>query len=196
MSRLAVFAYGSLVNPTSAAESLGRPVELAAFARLEGWRRRWSTFRDNLAVEKTFALPDGSLPPFVIGLNIEPDPGCPGANGALIEISRADAARLDLRELRYDRVDVTDAVRPFGDGPVPLFKQVIAYTAKPQHHAPQPPRGAIVIAPYVRTVDAAFAELGPDHLAAYRETTDPPPVEAVEAALVRDQIPAGNPRAW
>jgi cation transport regulator ChaC len=193
--RLAVFGYGSLVSPASAAQSLGRPVELAGLVRVEGWRRRWTTYRNNHAVEKTFARPDGSIPPYVIGLNIEPDPACEGANGALIEITDDEVARLDLRELRYDRIDVTEATRSL-DGALIGFDQVIAYTAKPEHYAPAPPEGAVVMAPYIRTVEAAFAELGADHLDRYRQTTDPPPVEAIEPTLVRDEIPSGNPRAW
>jgi len=198
MSRLAVFGYGSLVSPASAALSLGRPVEPAAMVRLAGWRRRWTTFRDNRASEKTFALADGTLPLHVVGLNLERDPGCEGANGALIEVTEAEAERLDLREMRYERIDVTADVCPLpgaGDS-LPRFDQVIAYTAKPHHHAPEPPPGAIVIAAYVRTVEAAFAALGPRHAELYRSTTAPPPVEPVEAELVRDAIPEGNPRSW
>lgn len=198
MSRLAVFGYGSLVSPESAAQSLGRPAEAAAIMRLVGWRRRWTTFRDNRSAEKMFALADRTLPPYVVGLNLERDPACEGANGVLIEVTVAEADRLDLRELRYDRVEVTADVRPLaagGESPPP-FECVIAYTAKPHHHAPEPPPGAIAIAQYVRTVEAAFAQLGPEHLALYRETTDPPPAEPVEATLVRDQIPEGNPREW
>jgi cation transport regulator ChaC len=191
---LAVFGYGSLARPPSAALSLGSEVEFAGVVRLPGWCRRWSTFRDNLASEKTFALADGSLPPYVIVLNIERDPGCAGANGVLIEITEAEANRLDLREMRYDRVDVTADVRADGEGPP--FDRVIAYTAKPHHHAPEPPPGAIVIASYVATVEAAFAALGPGQLDAYRATTDPPPIDPVEATLVRDEIPEGNPREW
>ena len=192
--RLAVFGYGSLASPASAALSLGRPAEPSAVVRLAGWRRRWSTFRDNLASEKTFAIRDGTQPPFVIGLNIERDPGCEGANGVLIEITDAEADRLDLREMRYDRINVTADVRtPAGSHP---FDSVIAYTAKPDHHAPEPPNGAIVIARYIATVEAAFTALGPGQLDAYRETTDPPPVDPVEATLVRDDIPEGNPRGW
>lgn len=196
MSRLAVFGYGSLVSPESAAESLGRRVEPARMVRLAGWRRRWTTFRDNLAAEKTFVLEDGSVPPYVVGLNLERDPGCEGANGALIEITEAEAERLDLRELRYDRLDVTADVRPASGERIPAFDLVIAYCAKPGHHAPTPPDGAIVMAPYVRTVEAAFAALGDSQLAAYRESTDPPPVEPVDATLLRDEIPPGNPRDW
>ena len=194
MSRLAVFGYASLVSPASAALSLGRPVEPAAMGRLEGWRRRWTTYRDNLASEKTFALDDGTLPPFVLGLNIERDPACEGANGALIEIDQAEADRLDVRELRYDRIDVTPDVRM--DGDTASFDRVIAYVAKPHHHAPEPPDGAIMIAPYLATVREAFAALGADHLERFEATTDPPPVDVVEATLVRDEIPPGNPRDW
>jgi hypothetical protein len=194
---LAVFGYGSLASPVSAALSLGREIEPAAIVRLEGWRRRWTVFRDNRAVEKTFALPDGTVPPFVVGLNIERDPGCEGANGVLIEITEEEAARLDLRELRYDRTDATAEVRPLAAGEdVPSFDRVIAYTAKPVHHAPEVPPGTIVIAEYVRTVEAAFAALGPGQLHRYRETTDLPPVAPSEAMLVADEIPQGNPRRW
>lgn len=190
MTGLHVFGYGSLASPASAALSLGRPVEPAAVVRLAGWWRRWTAYRDNLASEKTFALPDGSVPPFVVGLNIERDPGCEGANGVLIEVTEAEADRLDLREMRYDRVDVTADVDAAG------FDRVIAYTAKASHHAPEPPPGAIVIAEYVRTVEAAFAALGAAELAAYEATSDAPPVPPSEALLVADEIPQGNPRAW
>lgn len=188
--RLFVFGYGSLASPASAALSLGRPVEFAAMACLNGWRRRWTVYRDNVASEKTFALTDGSVPPYVVGLNIERDPESEGANGVLIEITEAEASRLDLREMRYDRIEVTAEVEPAGLG------RVIAYTAKAAHHAPKPPEGAIVIAEYVRTVEAAFAELGPGELETYRASSDPPPVEPSEVRLVADEIPPGNPRGW
>ena len=55
MTRLAVFAYGSLASLASAERTLGRPVEPGGQVRLAGWRRRWSLARDNLLSEKTFA---------------------------------------------------------------------------------------------------------------------------------------------
>jgi hypothetical protein len=45
-------------------------------------------------------------------------------------------------------------------------------------------------------VQAAFGTLGADQLNLFHETTGPPPVEVVEAVLVRDEIPSGNPRDW
>jgi hypothetical protein len=186
--RKAVFAYGSLVNPDSAAATLGRAVTPSEPVRLPGWRRRWSVARDNRAVEKTFARPDGSIPAYVVGLTVEPaDEGDDGPNGILIEASEDELLRLDVREMRYDRVEVG----PFGG-----FDRVVVYRAKPAHRIPEPPPDAIVIAAYANRVEAAFAALGPDQLRLYRETTGPPPVEVVEADLVRDRIPPGNPRDW
>jgi cation transport regulator ChaC len=192
LSRLAVFGYGSLVSPMSAAETLGRHVHPIP-ARLRGWRRRWTICRDNLASEKTFALADGSLPPYVLGLNLERDPDC-DANGVLIELTADEASRLDLREVRYDRLDVSGEVTLTGDQPP--FDTVIAYVAKAERYAPEPPPGAVIMATYVAAVEAAFAALGDGELARFHASTDPVPVEAVEATLVRDEIPPGNPRRW
>jgi hypothetical protein len=195
VSRLAVFAYASLVSPASASETLGRPVQLAALARLEGWARGWTVARDNRSSEKTFAEAGGSVPRFCLGLGLEPDPGARAPNGALIEVTDDELERLDLREMRYRRVEVSEAVST-EDGAAHRFDRVVAYRARPEHHAPEPPAGAVIIAAYPRTVEAAFAELGADQLGRYRATTAPPPVEVVEATLVRDRIPEGNPRRW
>ena len=193
-TRLGVFAYGSLVSPESAARTLGRPVGASGPGRLRGARRRWSTVRDNHASEKTFARrSDGSLPARVLGLNLEPsgDPET-APNGVVLELSAPEIERLDLREMRYDRFVVTAALDP-----PPNFDEVFAYRAKPGHHAPAPPANAIVIASYVRFVEAAFGALGPGQRELYLETTEPPPVEVAEADLVIDRaIPPGNPREW
>ena len=58
----------------SASQTLGRPVEFAAVARLRGWPRAWTLGREQAASEKTFARADGSIPRFCLGLNLEPDP--------------------------------------------------------------------------------------------------------------------------
>ncbi|MFL5871092.1 MAG: gamma-glutamylcyclotransferase family protein [Solirubrobacterales bacterium] len=192
MSRLAVFAYASLVDPASAAETLERPVEFAALARLEGWSRGWTVARDNSASEKTFARLDGSLPDFCLGLDLAPDPGAAPPNGVLIEVTEVELARLDLREIRYSRFDVTEAIVTDAEG----FDATYAYRARPEHHRPEPPPGSIIISTYPAAIEAAFAALGPDQLELYRATTVPPPVEVVEATLIADAIPEGNPRAW
>ncbi len=182
VSQPLLFAYGSLASSASAAATLGHELEARGVARLDGWRRRWSLVRDNEASEKTFArADDGSLPRFCLGLNLEPAQGEPGPNGVLYEVSDADLERLDARELRYDRIDTGG---------------VTAYVAKPGNFAPEPPPGAVIIAAYLRTIEAAFATRGPLQLELFRATTDQPPVEVIEATLVADEIPPGNPRAW
>jgi hypothetical protein len=194
VSRLAVFGYASLASPASAAETLGRPVEVAALARLHGHARGWTVGRDNTATEKTFARPDGSLPRYCLGLNVHPADGASPPNGVLIEVSEAELDRLDIRELRFHRTEVTEAIEA-GDGQQG-FDAVFVYRARPENHHPTPPEDAIVIATYSRLVESAFAELGPDQLQLYLDTTPPPPVDVTEATLVADAIPPGNPRAW
>lgn len=196
MRRLAVFGYGSLVSRDSAAETLGRGVATPLPARLTGFERAWTLGRDNEACEKTFARLDGSLPRHCLGLNLEPaDDEVPAPNGALIELSESELERLDLREMRYRRFEVTAAISLPAGGPPP-FDAVHAYRARREQHYLSPPEDAIVIANYVRTVDAAFAALGPGQRELFRATTRPAPVEIVEAQLIRDRIPTGNPRGW
>ena len=191
--RLAVFAYGSLASLASAERTLGRPVERAGLARLAGWRRRWSQARDNLRSEKTFArADDGTVPPHCLGLNIERRTG-PGPNGLLIEITEDELERLAVREIRYDRIDVTAEIAASDQQGL---DRVFTFTAKPRNYAETPPPGAVILATYARAVEAAFESMGPDQLALFRTTTGPHPVEVIEGVLVRDQIPAGNPREW
>lgn len=194
MARLGLFAYGSLVSPESASRTLGRPLEATAIVRLGGWRRRWSTMRDNHASEKTFARrSDGSLPGHVLGLNLEPsDDPDEAPNGVLLELSADELDRLDVRELRYDRFAAGEHV----ERPAHL-DEVFAYRAKPAHHAPDPPDDAIVIGSYASFVENAFDALGVGERELYLETTGPPPVEVADAVLVTDRaIPEGNPREW
>ena len=198
MSGIAVFAYGSLVDPASAARTLGRkPTEAwgedEAFpATLTGWQRRWSQARDNRRCEKTFALErDGSIPDHVLGLNIERT-GNPRdtVNGLLIAVTPAELERLDVRELRYDRVEVAEEIIPA------RFDSVITYEAKPEHLILEPPPGSVVLRSYADAVEAAFAALGPEQRAEYVRTTASPGAEIVRAELVEDRIPEGNPRDW
>ena len=94
----------------------------------------------------------------VLGLNIEPEAESEGPNGALIEVSAAEVERLDVREMRYDRVDVTDAIG------VDEFDTVLAWTVKPVHHHPTPPEGAVILKKFVNGLAPAMAE------ASYRST--------------------------
>jgi cation transport regulator ChaC len=189
--RLGLFGYGSLVLPESASMTLGRPVGMLQPARLRGWRRRFSQRRDNLTCEKTFECSGGWRPVWILGLNVEEGEDEAGpVNGVVIELSEAELDRLDIREIRYDRVDVTGLV----DGE-DLPDRIVTYTAKEFHFAPEPPEDSVILATYAAAVEDGFAGLGPGELDHYLATT-PYPVDRAEATLVVDHIPDGNPRAW
>lgn len=197
MTRIAVFGYGSLVSRASIAETLGHEAPPPIPARLEGWVRRWSIARHNERHEKTFERLDGEPFEHVLGLNIERAPHADPdewVNGGLIEVTGDALDRLDLREVRYNRVEVTDAVR-MEDGTHGTFDQVVAFEAKPEFYAPEPPPRSITIAAYVRACEEAFAELGPGEAHRFAATT-PMAATQAEVRLVGDSIPAGNPRAW
>lgn len=190
--RIGLFGYGSLVLRESASMTLGRDAGILRPARLRGWRRRFSQARDNWTCEKTFECAGGRRPEWILGLNVEhgEDPAGP-VNGVVIELDHAELERLDVREIRYDRVDVTGLVE--GED---LPPRVITYTAKEFHFRPQPPGDSVILATYAEAVERGFSTLGRGELESFRATTGPYPVERVEARLVIDRIPQGNPRAW
>jgi cation transport regulator ChaC len=189
--RLGLFGYGSLVLPESASMTLGRPVGGARLARLHDWRRRFSQRRDNLTCEKTFECEGGRRPEWILGLNVEHGEDEAGpVNGVVIELTEAELDRLDIREIRYDRVDVSGSVE--GED---LPERIVTYTAKEFHFAPQPPEDSIILETYAAAVEQGFGGLGDGELDHYLATT-PYPVERVTATLVIDRIPDGNPRAW
>jgi cation transport regulator ChaC len=192
MSRLGLFGYGSLVLRESAAMTLGRDPGEMQPVRLRDWRRRFSQRRDNLTCEKTFECDGGRRPEWILGLNLEQGEDEAGpVNGVVIELTEAELDRLDIREIRYDRVDVTSSVD--GEG---LPEWIVTYTAKEYHFAPEPPQDAVILATYASAVERGFDALGPGELDHYLRTTGPDPVERVAAKLVIDKIPDGNPRAW
>jgi Gamma-glutamyl cyclotransferase, AIG2-like len=190
--RLGLFGYGSLVLPESASMTLRRPVSELRQARLHDWGRRFSQRRDNLTCEKTFECAGGWRPEWILGLNVEEGEDEAGpVNGVVIELSEAELDRLDIREIRYDRVEVSGSVE--GED---LPGRIVTYKAKPFHFAPEPPEDAVILRTYADAVEKGFEGLGTGELEHYLRTTGPYPVERVGAELVIDRIPAGNPRAW
>lgn len=187
MGSIQLFGYGSLVNRASAVETLGREVGDLQPAVIGGWRRRWSLLRDNPYCEKTFALDDGSVPDWLLTLNVEPT-GDPAdrVNGVLIEISEDDIPTLDIREVRYRRVEVTTVTG----------LPVVTYTATHQHTAIVTPAKALILDSYLNAVEQGFRELGDDQLDEFRLTTGEPPAPVVSGHLIRHEAVGPSPRDW
>src|SRR3954454_19203714 len=167
---LGLFGYGSLVLHESASMTLSRQAGELRPVRLHDWRRRFSQRRDNLTCEKTFECGGGRGPEWILGLNVEEgeDPAGP-VNGVVIELHEAELDRLDIREIRYDRVDVTGLVE--GED---LPDRIVTYTAKDFHFAPEPPDDSIILATYAAAVELGFENLGPGELDHYVATTPCP----------------------
>jgi hypothetical protein len=99
--KTAVFVYGSLLNPDSAARTLGRPVEHYREARLPGARFVWGSpqwVRLVGAEEKFIAYSANAL------LNASMDDSL---LGMLIEVSPEEIGRLLVRENGYSLINIT-----------------------------------------------------------------------------------------
>ena len=105
-----VFGYGSLVSPVSLGSTIGRlPVRGRDFmaAELRGWERRWNY--GYLIAPERYTGSEVSSIDTVVALGIVPALSAV-MNGVIASVSDTELARLDRRERRYERVDVTDAV--------------------------------------------------------------------------------------
>lgn len=175
-----VFGYGSLVDRQSLP---GSP----RLAQLNGFRRVWNVAMDNsqdLPGYKYFRrISDGVRPrAFVTFLNLAPDAGS-SVNGVLFHADDAQLRLLDARERNYTRCDVTSAVR--GGGQEIVWTYIGTAAAEARFNAGP----AIVSCEYLKSVEAAFASLGPSELASFRASTAPPTCPVVD--LRRVDLPAG-----
>lgn len=102
--KTAVFVYGSLLNPESAARTLGRPVEHYREVRLPGARFAWGSpqwVRFVGAEEKFIAYSANAL------LNASADDSL---LGMLIEISPEEIGHLLVRENGYSLINITEQI--------------------------------------------------------------------------------------
>ena len=193
-----VFGYGSLVSPVSFGHTLGReltPGDDFFEAELNGYGRRWNYGTDH---RFTAVGPDGVERSdwMFIALGLIEAAG-ETANGVVGWVDDTELAALDLRERRYDRVDVTElttlapgvaaASSRMGDAPivtyVPRTESIDSYTAARDAGI------AAITARYWDLVDMAFSDLGPDRRERYHATTPDPcvPVLAQAAADVPER---------
>ncbi len=171
-----VFGYGSLVNRTSLATTLGYVATVGSdvfVARLHGYRRTWNATMHNLhddLDDKYYVDAAGQRPDVgvtALGITAMPDEVI---GGVVFRVSPAQIARFDLRERRYDRIDVTPRVQ--SDAPMGTDDAVVVYApsaAALRTYSQHLARGTAVSArSYVQTIADGFSEMDPAELARFQ----------------------------
>ncbi|MEM9560580.1 MAG: gamma-glutamylcyclotransferase family protein [Planctomycetota bacterium] len=151
LTDVAVFGYGSLVHPDSAARTVRGPWAPFQVARtwpanLRGYERAWN-YRQEVELQD----PQERAHLTFLGLSPREGRVCPGV---LVPVLVDDLASLDKRERDYERVEVTDRIgydAEFLRGRDP-YKRV--YTYVPRSPADDSTR-AVVPASYVRLLARA-----------------------------------------
>lgn len=171
-----MFGYGSLVELIESLVEDGQ-VFPPAPGRLHGFRRLWGAAMNNWEAgdaAKHFVDPGSGLKPRVrvAYLDIEEKTGST-VNGLAIPADAARLAELDRREVNYLRVDVTAAFEPAIEHRVFAYVGTDAARERSREEVPDAP--VYVSRQYLRRIRRAFAALGPDELAEYERTTEPPP---------------------
>ncbi len=175
-----VFGYGSLVDPN---DHLRRALRSDAYPAvdgfLDGYRRRWTAGmenRDQLNDKAHYLDPATGerLDVCVVALSADPAPGRIG--GVAFSVTEADLERLDLRELHYDRIDVTSAFR--GNlGEQPIWTYTANELARDNTRCAAADKRLVASQGYWERIQGAFRETG--GLPTFETSTDQPPCPLV-----------------
>lgn len=129
-----IFAYGSLMNPSSLRTTLPH-ADLSACipARLSGYVRSFDVGfpNDGSQTDKAYIDSRGEYPPLVLMCNIRPDENY-NVNGICIPVNEADLHLLSNRELRYNLVDVTGEISAYPPASQSIPGPVMAFSGKPE----------------------------------------------------------------
>lgn len=179
-----VFGYGSL------AAAPEREVAHGGFVtELRGHRRRWGVAMDNrrdLPGYKWYRLRATGERPAVFVAFLDVVAGEGAVNGLCLPVDATTLARLDARERNYDRVEVTEQVAG-AQGRVWTYAGSAAGRARLARGVRE--GRALVSREYADDVEHGFRTLGPEALAAYRASTDPPPPGCQVVSLQRIDLP-------
>ena len=186
-----VFGYGSLVEPSSLARTIGRVARLGDDmfpATLTGYGRRWNYGVGH--VSGTWVRVDGSSVEngtiVALGLVESHDES---VNGVLVSVTADELAEIARRERDYDRVDVADRVTTDPDGAMPEGSTVVTFvprrSAVERYVDARDAGSAGIRDTYLDVVDAAFAALSDEQADIYRATTPSPDVPVVSVTSTR-----------
>lgn len=160
--RLAVFAYGSLMIPSSATRALGREVcdddyEPALLRRhRRTWRVRVPLWSSELSREVAGVF-----------LDVRRGQGF-YLNGLLLDVSQSELASLRLREAQYVERDVTDEIDCVSGGQV----RVVTFVGRPAYCRDMPPLKSHIPQRYLSRIERACKRRGKVFLQEFHETTD------------------------
>lgn len=170
-----IFGYGTLADPQDALVQRAAGEDQPVFGHLSGFRRRW-----NVAMENCAPLNDHEhyvdahtgerLDIFAVALNIEPGDGRP--NGLAIPVDERWIPEFELRELHYDRIDVSAAFEPAL--PLPVWTFSANAQARKDFARGLEEGRAFIRRGYHERVLRTFRSLGPEQWSAFQASTDPP----------------------
>ncbi len=161
-----IFGYGSLMLPSSIARTLGREPSVAELtpARVDGYARSWSVWGEALA-----GSAESPQRVKLIFLNVAEQAGA-WCNGVLLPVEEEHLPAFDLRENRYRRVDVRDAVTGAGDA-AESHEPVYVYVGHAAYR--KPPPEARVASAYEHIIEQSFKIWGKAFEEAYHASTEP-----------------------
>lgn len=144
-----VFGYGSLFDPASASQTLGRAIsdDDLVDAVLLDYRRDWGIY-----IPVVFDETDEVDAQF---LDIQTAQGH-YTNGALLHVSDRELAILVGREAQYDLIDITDRTISAAAG----SGQVMTFRGQEAFRAPSATRETVVPLRYRQRIDNAIARRG------------------------------------
>jgi hypothetical protein len=184
-----VFGYGSLVFDLSFAPTR-EPAAEGFVCDLVGFRRGWDIAMDNAVTipgykyyvdARSRRRPDVC----VTFINLYPDRNA-AVNGVAVPMSEEELLRLDERERNYERVEVTDGIRPPPTGRVWTYRG--DEEARERYRRASASGGAVVSREYYAAVLASFRELGDAEMERFWRSTDQPACPLADLVLV--DVPA------
>ena len=180
-----VFGYGSLVFDLSFGPTR-EPSDEGFVCDLVGYRRRFDIAMDNAVTIPGYKYyvdaETGERPEvFVTFVNV-----CASADGAVngvaVPVSREGLRELDERERNYERVDVTEAIRPRPARRVWTYRG--EEDARERYRHGRASGRAVVSRGYYEAVVSSFEELGPAELERFWRSTEQPECPLADLALV------------
>jgi cation transport regulator ChaC len=186
-----MFVFGSLLRPTSLRRTLP-DVQLddCLTAVCRGYHRAFTVAFPNDGSQRDKAYVDaaGGRPEIVLFADLRPSAG--SVNGVCVPVSARELESLVQRELRYDAVDVGEAVQ--FDAGSDRFGPVLAFLGKPRFTDAKDVARGVVPADYLQSMNdgaSHWDDVRPGFWEHYLRSTHFPPEAAIQE-LIRIDRPA------